>query len=382
MPAIESPTSFQSSPPAIAKVRSLLYYLIAALAVGIGAAVLYAFHSQSRSYTQQLPVPLTTPDKAWFERDIQPPPPPPPEPVSFPQPIVQSPAPPPQPPPRAPTQPNPDAIRRREAYLRALASPLVADGWQQISAPSSQGAALPNRQVQEIPLVTAQPLMPGTANTQMAVLSPPLSPYEVKATTMIPAMLLTGIDSDVPGDIVAQVTANVYDSVTHTHLLIPQGTKVQGRVDQQSSYTERRVQEVWHRLLFPNGASLSLDAMPGHDQAGYPGLHDVVNTHFHETFGRALLLSAITAGLEIAQTGTSFRRRGFGYGYDASEIATGAVAREMGSVASESIRRGIHLPPTKEIRPGYRFNILVTRDLVFTGPYQPTLYSQWTGDEE
>ena len=199
---------------------------------------------------------------------------------------------------------------------------------------------------------------------------------------MIPAMLLTGIDSDVPGDIVAQVTTNVYDSVTHTHLLIPQGTKVQGRVDQQSSYTERRVQEVWHRLIFPNGASLVLDAMPGHDQAGYPGLHDIVNNHFQETFGRALLLSAITAGLEIAQNGTSVRRRDFGYGYDASDIATGAVAREMGSVASESIRRGIHLPPTKQIRPGYRFNILVTQDLVFRRPYHPALYTQSTGGEE
>lgn len=379
MPAIESPTSFQAAPPSIAKVRNVLYYLLAALAVGIGAAVLYAFHAQHRGYTQQLPAPLTTPDKAWFERDIQPPPPPPPEPVSFPQPVVQSLSP---SPPREPAQPDPDAIRRREAYLRALTSPLVADGWQQTSATAQHGEPIPNRQVQEIPPVTLPPPTAGPPTAQHAILSPPLSPYEVKATTMIPAMLLTGIDSDVPGDIVAQVTANVYDSVTHTHLLIPQGTKVQGRVDQQSSYTERRVQEVWHRLIFPNGASLTLDAMPGHDQAGYPGLHDVVNTHFQETFGRALLLSAITAGLEIAQTGTSFRRRGFGYGYDASDIATGAVAREMGSVASESIRRGIHLPPTKEIRPGYRFNILVTRDLVFTGPYQPALSPPWTGGTE
>lgn len=195
-------------------------------------------------------------------------------------------------------------------------------------------------------------------------------------------MLVTGIDSDMPGDIVAQVSAHVYDSVTHTHLLIPQGTKVQGRVEEQSSYTERRVQEVWHRFIFPNGDSLSLDAMPGHDQAGYPGMQDIVDTHFLPAFGRALLLNAISAGFEIAQNGSRYRRRGFGYDYDASDIATGAVAREMGSVATESIRRGIHRPPTKQIRPGYRFNILVTRDLVFPRPYHATFPNQWTGGEE
>ena len=100
MPAVESPTTFQSVPHAIAKVRGSVYYVAAALVVGIGVAVLYAFQSQGQQYTQQLPAPMTTPDTAWFERDVQPPPPPP-EPVSFPQALVPSAPPPPAPQPTA-----------------------------------------------------------------------------------------------------------------------------------------------------------------------------------------------------------------------------------------------------------------------------------------
>src|SRR5262245_27895275 len=199
MPTIDSPTSFQSAPGAIARVRGVMYYLVAALAVGIGVAVLYAFHAQGRRYTQQLPAPLTLPDKAWFERDLQLPPPPPPEPVAFPQPVAQFSSPRPTAPPRAPKPPDPNVNRRREAYLRALSSPLVADGWQQTSPSAQQTEQVANPQVLEIPSATSQPQARSTTTTQHAVVSPPLSPYEVKATTMIPAMLLTGIDSDVPG---------------------------------------------------------------------------------------------------------------------------------------------------------------------------------------
>lgn len=392
MASIDSPTSFQPPSQAIAKVRSGIYYLLGLLAVCIGAAVLYAFHaSHPASYVQKLAVPATTADTSWYHRDLQPPSPPPPTPVAAPQPQVtlptQTQSPPP--PPRPPKPEDPNIGRRREAYLRALTSPLVADGWQQMHNSSSRAETSPLSQTLEIPPVTARTAAPIAINnqasiSQAAIVTPPQSPYEIKATSMIPTMLLTGIDSDAPGDIVAQVTANVYDSVTHRHLLIPQGTRVQGRVDMQSAFTDRRVQEVWSRLLFPNGTSVQLDGMPGHDQAGYPGMQDIVDNHFPETFGRALLLSAITAGLDIAQVGTSVRRRGFGYGYDTSDIATGAVARELGSVASESIRQGIRRPPTKQIRPGYRFHIMVTRDLVFAGPYQSTLNNDnnWTGGIE
>jgi len=120
-----------------------------------------------------------------------------------------------------------------------------------------------------------------------------ISPYEVKAGAVIPAALITGVNSDLPGSLTAQVRENVYDTVTGNHLLIPQGTRLIGEYDSKISFGQDRALVVWKRLIFPDGDSLNLDKMQGVDVAGYAGFHDKVNHHYMRIYGNALLLSLV-----------------------------------------------------------------------------------------
>ncbi|MGH7364724.1 MAG: TrbI/VirB10 family protein, partial [Candidatus Methylomirabilales bacterium] len=197
-----------------------------------------------------------------------------------------------------------------------------------------------------------------------------VSPYEVKAGTIIPGVMLTGINSDLPGQITAQVREQVFDTVTGQYLLIPQGTRLVGLYDHQVVYAQQRVLISWKRLIFPNGASLSLrEGMPGTDALGAAGFADQVNNHYLRIFGNALLLSVITAGVQLSQIpqfGRDFE------GPTAGNVLGAAVGQQLGSTAAELIRRGINIAPTLEIRPGYPFNIMVTQDMVFPAPYDDT----------
>jgi type IV secretory pathway VirB10-like protein len=196
----------------------------------------------------------------------------------------------------------------------------------------------------------------------------PVSPYEVKAGTIIPAVMLTAVNSELPGQILGQVRENVYDSDTGEHLLIPQGTRLVGLYDHHLVSGQQRILITWKRLLLPNGSSLSLrDGMPGTDALGAAGFHDQVNNHYLRTFGTALLLSVISAGIQLSQNpefGQNFR------GPTAGNVLGAAVGQQFGSVSSESIRRSMTLASTLDIRPGYAFNVMVTQDVVFPGPYQ------------
>jgi type IV secretion system protein VirB10 len=196
----------------------------------------------------------------------------------------------------------------------------------------------------------------------------PVSPYEVKAGTIIPAVLLTAINSDLPGQITGQVRENVYDSDTGEHLLIPQGTRLIGLYDHHIAYGQQRVLITWKRLILPNGSSLSLrDGMPGADDIGASGFHDQVNHHYLRIFGHALLMSVISAGVQLSQVpqyGQSFA------GPTAGNVLGGAVGQQLGSATAEVLRRGMNVSPTLEIRPGFAFNVMVTQDVIFPGPYQ------------
>ena len=196
----------------------------------------------------------------------------------------------------------------------------------------------------------------------------PASPYEVKAGTIIPAVMLTGVNSDLPGQILGQVRENVYDSDAGEHLLIPQGTRLVGLYDHRIVYGQQRVLITWKRLVFPNGSSLSLgDGMPGSDAIGAAGFEDQVNNHSLRIFGNALLLSVISAGVQLSQVpdfGRDFR------GPSAGNVLGAAVGQQFGSVSSELIRRAMSIAPTLEIRPGYAFNVMVTHDVIFPSPYQ------------
>jgi type IV secretion system protein TrbI len=185
----------------------------------------------------------------------------------------------------------------------------------------------------------------------------PVRPYEVKAGTVVPAVLLTGLNSDLPGQLIGQVREPVFNTETGQHSLIPQGARL--------VYRQEQALVAWKRIIFPNGSSLSLkDGMPGTDATGAAGFHGQVNLHLVRVFGNALLLSVISAGVQLSQIPD------FGRGYagpNAGNVLWAAVGQELGQTASELIRRGINVAPTLEIRPGYAFN--VTQDLVFPGPY-------------
>jgi type IV secretory pathway VirB10-like protein len=196
----------------------------------------------------------------------------------------------------------------------------------------------------------------------------PASPYEVKAGTVIPAVMLGAINSELAGQILGQVRENVYDSDSGEYLLIPQGTRLVGLYDHHVVYGQERVLVTWKRLLLPNGSSLSLgDGMPGTDALGAQGFHDEVNNHYLRIFGGALLLSVISAGVQLSQIpefGQDFR------GPTAGNVLGAAVGQQLGSTSAEFLRRGMSVAPTLEVRPGYPFTVMVTQDVVFPGPYR------------
>jgi type IV secretory pathway VirB10-like protein len=217
----------------------------------------------------------------------------------------------------------------------------------------------------------------GASNEPTVRLRPPSS-YTVVAGSVIPAVLVSGIDSDMPGPILAQVSENVFDSASGKSLLIPQGSKLIGTSTSASTSGQQRVQIAWRRLIFPNTASMDLPQMPGTDQGGYAGFSDQVNNHYLATFGTAAVTSLISAGQMVGQMAAFGGGGTYGpYGYyqpnqwaTASETAGSAASAQMGALGQERLSNGMNRPPTIEIRPGYQFDVMVTEDLVFPGPSQ------------
>ncbi len=193
------------------------------------------------------------------------------------------------------------------------------------------------------------------------------APLQLTAGTLIPAILLTGVNSDLPGQATASVRRDVYDSTTGHDLLIPQGSRLLGEYDNRIAFGQKRVLLAWNRVVFPDGRSIELRGMPGADLAASAGLRDRVNTHFASVFGNALMLSAISAAVQLSQP----QQSADGRAPSASQIAAAAVGQELASVTSAMLQRHLSVQPTLEIRPGHLFNVEVTADLVFGTPYAP-----------
>jgi type IV secretion system protein VirB10 len=195
---------------------------------------------------------------------------------------------------------------------------------------------------------------------------PQQSLYELKRGSVIPATLITGINSDLPGRITAQVSQNVYDSATGHRLLIPQGTKLFGRYDSKVSFGQSRVLVVWSDIIFPDGSTLQIGGMAGTDAEGYGGFNDKVNNHYLKTFGSAVMIALIGTGIDMAvpQSSTLATQD------TASDAARRNFAETFGRVADRTIQRNMDVQPTLQIRPGYKFNVLVDQDIVFPGQYR------------
>lgn len=192
----------------------------------------------------------------------------------------------------------------------------------------------------------------------------PASEYQIMAGTVLPAMLVTAMNSDMPGEILAQISRNVYDS-QQRYLLIPRGTKVIGRYDNQVALGQSRVLIAWTRLIFPDGRSLSLPGLPTKDLRGASGVRSEVNNHYARLYGQAALLSIIGAGAQLSQPQQSNLLAAASPG----QVAAGALGQQLSQVSMETIRRNMDVRPTLEVEAGTPFYIFLERDLVLDGPY-------------
>jgi len=182
----------------------------------------------------------------------------------------------------------------------------------------------------------------------------PVSPYIVQAGSIIPAALITGIRSDLPGQITAQVTQNVYDSPTGKILLIPQGSRLIGEYSSEISAGQNRVLLAWDRLILPGGRSILFDRQPGADAAGMAGLQDRTNYHWGNMLKAALVSTLLGVGTEFATDGDDRLTRALRYG----------TQNTVNQSGQQLVQREINVPPTVTVRPGYPLRVIVTRDLV------------------
>ncbi|WFU06858.1 IncP-type conjugal transfer protein TrbI (plasmid) [Rhizobium sp. CB3171] len=194
---------------------------------------------------------------------------------------------------------------------------------------------------------------------------PQMSLYELKRGSVIPATLITGLNSDLPGRITAQVSQNVYDSATGYRLLIPRGAKLFGRYDSKVSFGQERLLVVWTDLIFPNGSTLQIGGMAGTDGEGYGGFKDKVDRHLWRTWSSAALVAILGTGIDMSMPESST----LATQDTASDAARRNFAETFGRVAEQTISKNLNVQPTIRIRPGYEFNVLVDQDIVFPSAY-------------
>ncbi len=194
----------------------------------------------------------------------------------------------------------------------------------------------------------------------------PLSPYELKATDQITAKLVTQLNSDSPGILKALVTKNVLDHATGNHILIPQGSTLQGVYDTTIGYGQTRTTTAWTRIIYPPPCDQSLDlgAMAGADQTGQAGFEDLTDNHLGKIFTAAILVSIFSAGVQLSQpSGNSFQS------YSPVQTVGSSVGQQTSQLGQEFARKGLSIAPTEQVRSGYNFSIFLSKDIAFAHPW-------------
>lgn len=192
-----------------------------------------------------------------------------------------------------------------------------------------------------------------------------LAQLEIKAGTVIPCVLVSGINSDLPGNSLGQVTEDVYDSATGKHLLIPKGSKVVGTYDNRVSYGQSRVLVVWSKLVYPDGSTLIFENLSAADQSGYTGMKGQVNRHWNSIISSALIVSLLGAGADIVMDDGNRNDRD-----SAKSVLAENAARSVAEAMSKIIAREADRAPTIKIRPGGRFLLFVRQDMIFASPWR------------
>lgn len=296
----------------------------------------------------------------------------------------------------APPGHDPEDARRKEAEAAAASSVFFRSGTPgktaapaaaQVAAAGSASALAGFDPLAAGPASTAaQPADPTTAQNRQEQkeaflkggstetrnsghLQMPVSPYQVMAGTVIAAALVTGIKSDLPGDVIATVTEPVYDTATGKFLLIPQGSRILGRYNSQVSYGQSRVQMVWNRIILPDTSSLTLDNLVGTDPAGYAGVEDEIDRHWGRILAGAALTTLLGVGAELAAPENR---------QDGNRIIIAGRDGLQGSVnqvGQEMTRSNMNIQPTLTARPGLPVRVIVNRDLQLRS-YQPLFYQR------
>jgi type IV secretion system protein VirB10 len=193
-------------------------------------------------------------------------------------------------------------------------------------------------------------------------LRPPASPYILSAGSVIAASLITGLRSDLPGSVIAQVTENTFDSPTGRNLLIPQGTRLMGTYDSVVAFGQKRALIVWQRMILPDGSSLDLDNVPASDPSGYAGLEDRVDFHTWQLLKGVLLSTILGVSSDLALSGKS----------DLVQALRSSTEESAARSGDQMAQHSLGIQPTITIRSGAPVRLIVHRDL---------LLAPWHGQE-
>jgi len=262
----------------------------------------------------------------------------------------------------------PDSASDLGALLRSLASGNGSTGDLPGRRNESEAQSFESQNVQAAKSAfLAKARSAAAADYLKSVRTAALSRYEIKAGWEIPAVLEQALNSDLPGELKALVTSNVYDTATGRFLLIPQGSRLVGVYDSRVGYGQDGAQVIWNRVIFPDASSLDLGGMIGQDAHGFSGFREKVDHHYRRLIGFAVLTSLFSAASEVAQS----RNRTLLTYPSPGEVAASAGGQEMSDVGAQITRRNLNVQPTIKIPIGYKFNVRVNRDIVFDGPYQP-----------
>jgi type IV secretion system protein VirB10 len=262
-----------------------------------------------------------------------------------------------EPPSRGPARAAAEQARQHVVQERGAArsSPIFGAGISSVAAPARSALPVADPQPAVLPeraSGTVEKRINITENPER--IRDPSSPLVVQAGSVIPAALITGIQSDLAGQVTAQVIQNVYDSPTGRHLLIPQGARLIGEYDSDIATGQKRVLLAWDRLILPGGRSIDLGRLPGADAAGMAGLTDRTDNHWGGIFKAALISTLLGVGGELGSAGDDRLIRAIRSGTQDS----------IGETGRQIVQRQLAPAPTLTIRPGYAFRVIVTRDLV------------------
>lgn len=188
----------------------------------------------------------------------------------------------------------------------------------------------------------------------------PISPYQIMAGTVIAAALVTGLNSDLPGEVIAQVTESVCDSVTGQTLLIPQGSRLIGSYDSVVAFGQSRALVIWRRIILPDGSSIEIDNLPATDAAGYAGLEDEVDFHTWRLIKGVALATLLGVGTELT------------FGSSESDLVRAlrqSTQESTNEAGQRLVEKNLDIQPTITVRPGWPLRVIVEKDLVLR-PYR------------